>query len=482
MSADETRLRRNQMIMFGSAPGPPAGPPGAAGLSLCYYSQPVRSNTVNRSLAVLFAINILNFYDRQVLGALLEPIRKEFHLSDTQLGALSTLPIVIYALVGLPLGRLADSSSRKRLLAAGVLVWASLTGAGGLAKSYLMLLCSRVGVFVGEAVCAPVGTSWIGDLFPPAQRSRALAFFMLGVPIGGALSYAISGPVAQAWGWRAALVLAAVPAALLTPALLSLHEPARGASESGETGMMVPPAAAPVWSILRIPTMWWIIASGALVNFNLYALATFFPAFLTRYHHLSVARAGLWAGFGYAAAGVLGGVMAGAWGDRIIRRRQDGRMLSAAAAALVAAPVALAGIMQPSGATTASIALIMAAYGFLNMYYGLVYAAIQDIVPPPLRATSMAVYFLAMYLCGASFGPLITGRLSDYLARGAAHAAGSTGGGEAFRAIGLHQAMYIIPVMSAALALALYAGSRTIAADMARRDEAGWRPIVQSAQ
>jgi hypothetical protein len=87
-----------------------------------------------------------------------------------------------------------------------------------------------------------------------------------------------------------------------------------------------------------------------------------------------------------------------------------------------------------------------------------------------------------MYLCGASFGPLITGRLSDYLARSAAQAAGSTAGGETFRAIGLHQAMYVIPVMSAALALALYAGSRTIAADMARRDEAGRRPIVQSAQ
>ena len=96
----------------------------------------MRSNTINRSLAVLFAINVLNFYDRQVLGALLEPIRKEFHLSDTQLGALGTLPIVLYALVGLPLGRMADSTSRKRLLAGGVLVWASLTGAGALAKTY----------------------------------------------------------------------------------------------------------------------------------------------------------------------------------------------------------------------------------------------------------------------------------------------------------------------------------------------------------
>ena len=124
---------------------------------------------MSRALAVLFAINILNFYDRQVLGALLEPIRKEFHLSDTQLGALGTLPIVLYALVGLPLGRLADSASRKRLLAAGVAVWASLTGLGGLVQSYLMLLVSRLGVFVGEAACAPAATSWIGDLFPAEQ-------------------------------------------------------------------------------------------------------------------------------------------------------------------------------------------------------------------------------------------------------------------------------------------------------------------------
>jgi MFS family permease len=437
---------------------------------------------MRRSLAVLFAINILNFYDRQVLGALTEPIRREFHLSDTQLGALGTLPIVLYALVGLPLGRLADAGSRKKLLAAGVGVWASLTGLGGLAQSYLMLLVSRLGVFVGEATCAPAATSWIGDLFPTGRRSRALAIFMLGVPIGGALSYAISGPAAQAWGWRAALVVAALPAALLIPALLGLDEPERGASEVRPQAPVTIPAAWSGMSILRIPTMWWIIASGALVNFNLYALATFFPAFLTRYHGLSVGRAGLWAGVGYGAAGIAGGLIAGAWGDRVIRRRRDGRMLSAAAAALLAAPLALVGIRQPAGGAAASIALIMISYGFLNMYYGLVYAAIHDIVAPGVRATAMSVYFLAMYLCGASFGPLITGRLSDYLAHSAAHAAGAAAAGEAYKAIGLHQAMYVIPVMSVGLALVLYAGSRTIAADMVRRDEAGPRAVVQSAR
>jgi MFS family permease len=110
------------------------------------------------------------------------------------------------------------------------------------------------------------------------------------------------------------------------------------------------------------------------------------------------------------------------------------------------------------------------------MYYGLVYSSIHDVVAPAVRATTMAVYFMAMYLCGASFGPFITGWLSDYLGLAAAHAAGAAKVAEQYRAIGLHQAMYVIPVMSAALALVLYAGSRTIAADMARRD------LVQSAQ
>jgi len=238
---------------------------------------------------------------------------------------------------------------------------------------------------------------------------------------------------------------------------------------------------APAWSILRIPTMWWIIASGALVNFNLYALATFFPAFLSRYHRLSVGASGFWTGVGYGVGGVLGGVVAGALGDRVIRKRQNGRMLAAAAAALLAAPMALVAIRQPSGAAAASILTMMTAYGLLNMYYGPVYSAIQDLVPPSLRGTTMSVYFLAMYLCGASFGPLITGRLSDYLAHRAADDAGAAVVTEAYRAIGLHQAMYVIPLFSVGLALVLYAGSRTIASDMLPRPESSDRAVVQQA-
>jgi len=419
------------------------------------------------ALGVLFAVNLLNFYDRQVLGPLLEPIRREFHLSDTQLGALTTLFTILYAVVGVPFGRLADSWSRKKLLALGMIVWSALTGASGFAATYGMLLVTRLGVGVGEAVCAPVGTSWIGDLFPVTRRSRALAFFMLAVPLGTGLSYMVSGPVAQAFGWRAALWLAAAPVILLAPALLALHEPRRGAAEhrlsAGEHLV--------AWSVLRIPTLWWIIASGALINFNLYALGTFLPAFLIRVHGVSVARAGFWLGVGSVVAGLFAATAGGVMGDWAIRKLQNGRMLVASIGALAAAPLALWSVLMPAGSWISVTVLMCAAYGLLNTYYGTVYSSIHDIVAPALRGTAMSIYFMAMYLCGASFGPVITGRLSDVMARRAATLAGSRAVTEAARATGLQQAMLVIPALSLILALVLYAGSRTIARDMAARDE-----------
>jgi predicted MFS family arabinose efflux permease len=415
------------------------------------------------SLAVLVAVNVLNFYDRHVIGALTEPIRKEFGLTDAQVGLIGSAFIWLYAIVGLPLGRAADSWNRKKLLASGMVVWTALTGSAAVATNYTMLLFSRLGFAVGEAVVAPAATSWIGDLFPPERRSRPLALFMLGVPVGGALSYFFSGPVAQAYGWRAAMVLAAAPVVILIPLLLRLVEPMRGAAELHGAASDPSSRAA----ILKLPTMWWIIASGALLNFNMYAMATFLPAFLSRIHGLTLARSGIATGLVFALGGLAGGHVAGHLGDRIIRTRENGRLLAAAVLAGIGAPFAYLGI--GAGSAYAAIALITMAYGSLNAYYGLVYSAIQDIVAPAMRGTAMAIYFFAMYMCGASFGPVLTGKLSDWMAHRAAAAAGSARITEAFRAIGLQQAMFIIPVLSILLMLVLYCGSRTIAADMRKR-------------
>lgn len=431
------------------------------------------------ALAVLFAVNILNFYDRNVAGALAEPMRRDFGLTDTQIGLLGSVFIWIYALVGVPFGRIADRYSRKKLLAAGVFIWCSLTAFAGIATSYAMLMVSRLGVGVGEAVVAPSGTSWIGDLVPAARRSRALALFMLGVPIGGALSYFFSGPIAQAFGphgWRVGMMAAAAPALLLIPALLLLREPARGAAE---TVPREAPAGS-VWSVLRIPTLWWIIASGALLNFNMYAYGTFLPAFLSRIHGLSLARSGIITGVAYGAGGILGGTLAGLWGDRIILSRKNGRMLSAAVIAWVGVPLAYFGIILPIGSIVPAVVLLTLAIATLNAYYGLVYSSIQDVVAPSFRATAMSVYFMFMYMGGASFGPLLTGNLSDRLAHRAAAAAGAVKLTEAFKATGLQQAMIIIPVLSLALGVVLYFGSRTIVRDMQRRETAA-RLGVQTA-
>ncbi|HEV1993876.1 MAG TPA: MFS transporter [Candidatus Acidoferrum sp.] len=420
------------------------------------------------SALVLFGINVLNFYDRNALGALVEPLRKEFHLTDAQNGFLSSAFVWVYAIVGLPLGWLADSRSRKKLLAGAVFVWASLTACAGFATSFALLLISRLGVGVGEAACAPVGTSWLGDLFPPEKRSRALAFFMLGVPIGGALGFFLTGPIAQAYGWRRAIVVAAAPALLLIPALLALREPKRGAAEVRKT----PLGRGSVWSVLRIRTFWWIIASGALLNFNMYVVGTFLPAFFSRVHHLSLALSNVATGVVYLLGGVSGGLLAGHLGDSVFRQRKDGRLRLSAVMVLLAAPLALLGFLQPQSSRLLAIALLVLVYGAMTTYYGFVYSSLHDIVSPGQRGTAMAVYFFGMYLCGASYGPLLTGRLSDHLAHRAAGLAGSAVVTEAFRAIGLQRAMLVIPAFCIPLAFVLYMASRTIIADIEARHAA----------
>jgi MFS family permease len=178
---------------------------------------------------LLFAINFMNMYDRQVVGAIGEKIKAEWLLSDSQLAGLTTAFILLYAIVGIPLGRLSDVGTRRYILAGGVTVWSAFTALSGLAGNFATLIACRLGVGVGEASAAPAANSLIGDLFPPAQRARAISVFMLGIPFGLGASSLISGLVAQATGgWRGALFVAAVPGFIL--GVLALRLPRFSAS------------------------------------------------------------------------------------------------------------------------------------------------------------------------------------------------------------------------------------------------------------
>jgi predicted MFS family arabinose efflux permease len=422
------------------------------------------------ALSMLFAINLLNFFDRQLPGALAEPIRKEFHLSDTALGLLATVATLMYAVVGLPFGRLADQQSRTRLIAAGTAVWSILTAVSGLAQSYLQLFAARLGVGLGEAVCAPAGQSLIGDLFPPRQRARAMGVFMLGLPAGLFLAYFSAGAIGSAFGWRAAFLFACVPGLLFAWLVTRIAEPVRGQwDRTPSVASAADLPRSPYAAVLSLPTMWWIILSGILHNFNMYAINAFQTPFLQRFHDMSLRDASNVSAISVGAVGAIG-LLAGGWAaDRWSARRRDGRLLVAAGSMAIAAPCIFIALNQPRGGIAAF--MIFMAIGTMTMfvYYATVYAAIQDVIAARLRGTAVALYFCAMYVFGASLGPLAMGMLSDHFAHRAMHAAGAFAMTEAFKAVGLHSALYAVPVLAVLASLVLFAASRTVERDIRKQ-------------
>jgi MFS family permease len=421
------------------------------------------------ALLILFAINTLNFFDRQLLGALGEPVRKEFHLSDTALGLLGTVFTLMYAVVGLPLGRLSDRWLRTRLVAIGTLFWSVLTAATGIAQGYTQLFISRLGVGVGEAVCAPAGQSLIGDFFPPQQRARAMGVFMLGLPAGLFLAYISAGAIGAAWGWRSAFLIACVPGIVLGLLALRIPEPVRGALDAALPATHAVSTKSPYSTVLRLPTMWWIILSGIFHNFNMYAIGAFQTPFLQRFHEMSLREASNVSAISVGAIGAIG-LIAGGWlADKVAVKHKNGRLLVAACCMALAAPCIFLALNQPKGATVPFIALMMLGTMTMYVYYATVYAAIQDVIAPALRGTAVAIYFCAMYILGASLGPLATGILSDHFAHQAMIAAGATTMTEAFKATGLHSAMYAIPMLAVLASAVLFAASRTVEKDIAKQ-------------
>jgi predicted MFS family arabinose efflux permease len=418
------------------------------------------------ALAVLFGVNLMNFFDRQIAGALVEPIRFEFGLTDMQTGIVNTVFTLVYAVIGVPLGRLTDSWARTRLIGIGVSFWSLLTAASGLAVNFWTYLLARVGVGVGEASCAPAGQSLIGDMYPPERRARAMSIFMMGLPLGVFAAYMLSGNIAKVWGWRAAFFVACVPGLILAALALLIREPARGAVEARP---LARPPERPYRAVLGVATIWWIILSGVMFNFNSYAVNTFQTAFLQRFHGLDIDQAANISAFSLGLTGAIGLLLGGWLGDRL---RTPGRRLSLAGVGMLfAAPCVFFALQQPKGGFVAFALLMGTSTAMTFMYYSTVYTALQDVVPPTLRGTTVSLYFLGQYVLGASFGTTIMGALSDHFANRAMLAAGATEL-ERFRAEGLHTAMYVIPALMVLCAGSLLGAARKASADAMRLREA----------
>ena len=422
-----------------------------------------------RVLILLFLVNLLNYFDRTIPGVVLEPIRKEFSLNDLQLGILNAAFVFIYAIAGIPLGRLADTKPRRYILSLGLGVWSALTAVTGLAWNFISLVLIRMGVGIGEASCAPAATSMIGDLFPAEKRARAMGVFMLGLPLGLILAFVSVGLMVKAFGsWRIPFFIAAVPGMILAFFVLFIREPARGAAENVSASSSAgADESRPMRRILKIKTVWWLILTGVTLNFASYGGNAFMVPLLQRYFGLPIASAAVITGCIVGLTGLIGLTLGGYVADKIHQRSETGRLQFGAAMLFVAAAATFIALRQDKAALTAFAVLFGIGWLTYYTYFTTVYPALHDVVEPRLRATAMAVYFAGTYLLGGAAGTIVMGGLSDFFARRAMEAAGAAELTEAFRAVGLHGAMYLVPVTILMTAVLVVAASITFKKDHA---------------
>jgi MFS family permease len=422
---------------------------------------PEQASNAWRILALLAAANVLNFYDRTLPAILVEPIKEEFNLTDSHIGVLSASFIVVYAIAGVWLGRLADLRSRRAIMGWGLVVWSVFTALSAGAWSFTSILLVRLGVGVGEASYAPAANSLLADLYPATRRSRAVAIFQFGIPIGTILAFFTTGLIVDAFdSWRAPFVVAAIPGLVLAVFLMRIKEPARGAADASHHPVV--PArsggVAPWRQVLRISTMRWLVVSSIGVQVAAYSIGTFVVPLLQRYYGLSLTVAALYAGVILGVAALAGLVVSGTVADRASRRSLSRRVLVGAIALTVAAPLALLGMSFDPNQLAAFVAVMSLVSFFQFFFHTSALPAVADVVPPQLRGSAIAVFFAASYLLGGAFGPIITGVLSDAFA--------ATGHGVSAEAHGLNLSlMIVLPVSLLVSALGFYGAARRINAD-----------------
>ena len=397
------------------------------------------SETVSKSfrryaLTLLVAIYTVNFLDRQVVTSLIEPIKNDLQLTDTQVGAMGGLYFaILYTVLGIPIARWADKGDRPLILSLALTVWSGFTLLAGFAQNFLMLAISRMGVGVGEAGCSPTAHSLLSDYFPKESRATALAIYSMGISIGTLLGMAIGGIVAENWGWRPAFLVAGAPGLLFgLLALATLKEPRRKMQQAARDKLAADhmPLPAVMRKLADKPTFWWFAMGGAFVAFVSYAHSFYLTSFFLRNRtpeltelaaqfgmgpapgtpplgFISLAL-GLSAGIGGAFGSWLGGYAADKLGARDIRNYA----LFPLVVPLVSTPV----FWFVLGTDNMALALVLMLIPNIAVasWWGPVYGGVQGLVPPAMRAIAAAVLLFVINMIGLGGGPTLFGMASDF--------------------------------------------------------------------
>jgi len=362
-------------------------------------------------LLFLTAVYAINFIDRQILVILQEPIKAELGLSDTQLGLMTGLAFALfYVTFGIPIARLADSYSRRNIIATSLAVWSGMTALCGMATNFWQLLAARIGVGVGEAGGSPPAHSMISDIFPGQQRGTALSIYSTGIYIGILCGFFLGGWINDAFGWRMAFLVVGLPGILIAILMrFSIREPKR---ESGVDE--APSTKTTIRYLMHNKAFVYITAAASLQTFMGYAILNWFPSLLMRTHDLSVGETGLWMAMVVGIPGLCGSILGGLMADIFGKGDTRWYVWVPAISCVIGMPLQL----YSYWAETPYLALIIYAVPSLMfaMYLGPIIAACHNLVSPRMRALTSAVLFFVINLIGLGLGPLFVGITSDLLA------------------------------------------------------------------
>ncbi|WP_339487774.1 spinster family MFS transporter [Pseudomonas sp. EL_65y_Pfl2_R95] len=379
------------------------------------------------TVSILMVAYVLSFIDRQILNLLVGPIRRDLAISDTEMSLLMGLSFAMfYTVCGIPLGRLADTKSRRGLIAFGVLFWSAATAACGMARLYWQFLLCRIGVGVGEAALSPAAYSLIADSFPLERRATAISVYSMGVYLGSGLAFLLGGLVikfASAQGdvmlpllgevrpWQLIFLGLGVAGVLFTLLMLAVKEPAR---RGAGAGVVVPLSQVARYIRKNRRTVLCHNFGFAGLAFAGYGSAAWVPTFYIRTYGWDASHVGIVYGSIVAVFGCLGIVFGGRLADWMAKRgRTDANMRVGLYAAIAAVPFVL-GFPLMESAFWASV--LMAPTVFcLSMPFGVAPAAIQEIMPNSMRGQASAIYLFVITLLGLGIGPTAVALVTDYV-------------------------------------------------------------------
>lgn len=362
------------------------------------------------ALTLLFAVNLLNYIDRQVLFAVFPLIKEELQLSDTALGLLGSAFMMSYMFSAPILGWLGDRWRRVRLAGLGLFLWSIATATTGLAGKYSSLLLSRTTVGIGEASFGTVSPGLVSDFFSKERRGRVLSFFYLAIPVGSALGYIIGGTVGQAFGWHAVFFAAAVPGLVLVLPLLFLREPARGGTDAVQSQSNTN-RLKDYLSLFKNRSFVVNTLSMSAMTFALGGLAQWMPSFLHRVHSQSIATGNTLFGGITVLAGITGTLTGGWLGDSLQKKSNKGYLLISGFGFLIGTPIA-AYALSTSSLTACLVASFFAEF-FLFLNTGPLNTVIINVTKPAVRAMAFAVNIFCIHALGDAISPTILGKLSD---------------------------------------------------------------------